>query len=420
MTVTNNSLVIFLSDKHMTITNLATLVPVKLNVDEMNYSSWVYFFKNHCRGLNGVTSFIKYEMTDEVASSTPVPPTSEWVKIDSIILSWIFTTMSKTLQQRLKAELRSMKLGNLSIDAYFRKIEPIATILASLGSPISKDDIVNIVLDGLPVDRRRNDTISSPISNPKNHHLQTNTSYDPIPQNKPADEILDPTEPATHYNQAGPSTHVSTQQPHLTGPAITHHHVGPSNHDSAQQPPTTPIPVRLIYDEPTTPLINSVSVSNQSDNPNPAFVHPTVTRFRVGTNRPTEHLNLHVSSISPLPKSSLAGSLQYLTFTRPDISYAVQQETQRKHHPMFSRSSAEVEYRGVVNDVAETCWLRNLLRELHTHFYSARLIYCDNISVVYSSSNPVQHQRTKHTKIDIHFVRDLIAVGQVRVLHVSS
>ncbi|GKF72205.1 ribonuclease H-like domain-containing protein, partial [Tanacetum coccineum] len=28
-----------------------------------------------------------------------------------------------------------------------------------------------------------------------------------------------------------------------------------------------------------------------------------VTRFRVGTNRPTELLNLHVSSVSPLPKS---------------------------------------------------------------------------------------------------------------------
>nr|GEY07749.1 ribonuclease H-like domain-containing protein [Tanacetum cinerariifolium] len=30
----------------------------------------------------------------------------------------------------------------------------------------------------------------------------------------------------------------------------------------------------------------------------------------------------------------------------------------------------------------------------------------------------VQHQRTKHIEIDIQFVRDLIAAGQVRVLHV--
>ncbi|XP_071699143.1 uncharacterized mitochondrial protein AtMg00810-like [Rutidosis leptorrhynchoides] len=133
---------------------------------------------------------------------------------------------------------------------------------------------------------------------------------------------------------------------------------------------------------------------------------------------------------------SLAGALQYLTFTRPDISYVVQQiclymhdprephmaalrriiryvqgtldlglqlyssstcslvaysdadwagcpstrrstsgycvflgnnllswSSKRKQTP--SRSSVEAEYRGVANAVADTCWIRNLLRELH-------------------------------------------------------
>ncbi|GJV81975.1 ribonuclease H-like domain-containing protein [Tanacetum coccineum] len=188
---------------------------------------------------------------------------------------------------------------------------------------------------------------------------------------------------------------------------------------------------------------------------------------------------------------SLAGSLQYLTFTCPDISYAMQQiclymhdprephfsalkrilryvrgtldyglqlfsssttslvaysnadwagcpTTRRstsgyyvflgnnllswssKRQPTLSRSSAEAEYYGVANVVAKTCWLRNLLHELHTPLSSAMLVYCDNVSDVYLSSNPVQHQRTKHIEIDIHFVHDLVAAGQVRVLHVSS
>ncbi|GKC93103.1 ribonuclease H-like domain-containing protein [Tanacetum coccineum] len=179
---------------------------------------------------------------------------------------------------------------------------------------------------------------------------------------------------------------------------------------------------------------------------------------------------------------SLTGSLQYLTFTRPDISYVVQQVCLYLHHPRephflalkrimwyvrgtldyglqlfssfttdlvaysdadwagcpttrrstsgycvflgnnllswstkrqptLSYSSAEAEYRGVTNVVAETCWLRNLLRELHTTLSFDALVYCDNVSAVYLSCNPVHHQRTKHIDIAIHFVRDLVAVG---------
>nr|GEV84567.1 ribonuclease H-like domain-containing protein [Tanacetum cinerariifolium] len=159
------------------------------------------------------------------------------------------------------------------------------------------------------------------------------------------------------------------------------------------------------------------------------------------------------------------GSLQYLTFTRLDISYAVQHVCLYMHDPrephfsalkrilrfvrgtldhmlqLFSssttdlvassdadwagcpttrRSTSETEYRGVANAVAETWWLRNLLRELHTPLSSATLVYYDNVSAVYLSCNPVQHQRTNHIEINIHFVRDLIVAGQVRVLHVSS
>nr|GEX12700.1 hypothetical protein [Tanacetum cinerariifolium] len=142
--------------------------------------------------------------------------------------------------------------------------------------------------------------------------------------------------------------------------------------------------------------------------------------------------------------------LQYLTFTRPDISYAVQQiclhthdprephlaalkrvlcyirdnllSWSAKRHVTLSRSSAEAEYRGVANVVAETAWIRNLLRELHNLLFTATIVYCDNVSAVYMSTNPVQHQRTKHIEFDIHFVRDIVARGQFlfSLLFVSS
>ncbi|GJV69985.1 ribonuclease H-like domain-containing protein, partial [Tanacetum coccineum] len=91
-----------------------------------------------------------------------------------------------------------------------------------------------------------------------------------------------------------------------------------------------------------------------------------------------------------------------------------------KRQHTISRSSAEAEYRGVANVVPETAWICNLLRESHSPLLTTTLVYCDNVSVVYMSANPVQHQRTKHIEIDIHFVRDMVKVGHVWVLHVPS
>ncbi|WVZ70189.1 hypothetical protein U9M48_018875 [Paspalum notatum var. saurae] len=56
-----------------------------------------------------------------------------------------------------------------------------------------------------------------------------------------------------------------------------------------------------------------------------------------------------------------------------------------KHQKMVSRSSAKAEYRAVAHVVAECCWLRQLLQELHVSIPSATIVYCDNVSVVYDS-----------------------------------
>lgn len=39
---------------------------------------------------------------------------------------------------------------------------------------------------------------------------------------------------------------------------------------------------------------------------------------------------------------------------------------------------------------------------------------------MYMTRNPVHHKRTKHIELDIHFVREKVAIGEVRVTHVPS
>jgi hypothetical protein len=81
-----------------------------------------------------------------------------------------------------------------------------------------------------------------------------------------------------------------------------------------------------------------------------------------------------------------------------------------KHQNVVSRLSAEAKYRAVANGMAEACWLQQLLQELHAPLTKSTLIYCDNVSDVYLSTNLIPHQRTKHVEINLHFVWEPIGV----------
>jgi hypothetical protein len=91
-----------------------------------------------------------------------------------------------------------------------------------------------------------------------------------------------------------------------------------------------------------------------------------------------------------------------------------------KWQQTVSRSSVEAEYRGIANAVAECTWLQHLLDELHHGVRQATIVYYDNVSSVYMAQNPVHHRQTKHIELDIHLVREKVALGELRVTHVPS
>ncbi|KAM1274883.1 hypothetical protein ACFX2H_024586 [Malus domestica] len=67
-----------------------------------------------------------------------------------------------------------------------------------------------------------------------------------------------------------------------------------------------------------------------------------------------------------------------------------------KKQQTVSKSSTEVEYRALSTTAAELDWIQQLLAFLQVPISVPPRLFCDNLSAIALSLNPVQHQRTKH------------------------
>ncbi|KAJ0535497.1 putative RNA-directed DNA polymerase [Helianthus annuus] len=91
-----------------------------------------------------------------------------------------------------------------------------------------------------------------------------------------------------------------------------------------------------------------------------------------------------------------------------------------KKQATVSRSTAEVEYRAMCSATCELMWLRNLLSELSVNCKLPMVLNCDSQAAMSIAANPVFHERTKHFELDLHFLREKVAVGIVSPTKVDS
>ena len=91
-----------------------------------------------------------------------------------------------------------------------------------------------------------------------------------------------------------------------------------------------------------------------------------------------------------------------------------------RKQPTVLWSSTEAEYKALANGTAEAIWIQSLLRELDIPQPRPPVLWCDNLGARYLTANSVFHARTKHIKVDFHFVREKVGQGALDVWFISS
>lgn len=86
----------------LAVNNVKNFIPISLEMEKGQYSSWAELFKIHCRA---------YQVIAHIIPPLPVPPTEKdktadqdeardealWSRLDAIVLQWIYGTISNDL-----------------------------------------------------------------------------------------------------------------------------------------------------------------------------------------------------------------------------------------------------------------------------------------------------------------------------------
>ncbi|GJR33550.1 ribonuclease H-like domain-containing protein [Tanacetum coccineum] len=143
-------------------------VPIKLDLERHNYNSWSSFSLIHLGSLG-----LKSHVEEDTASTNP-----DWCQLDDLIKMWILGSLCDSLQEQvvttsgnakalwdhlkdlfhdnkdarafnLDNELRSIKIGKMSVNEYCTKIKSMANRLKNLDCQVSEKNLVIYAVNGL-------------------------------------------------------------------------------------------------------------------------------------------------------------------------------------------------------------------------------------------------------------------------------
>ncbi|PWA98362.1 ribosomal protein S2, flavodoxin-like domain protein [Artemisia annua] len=125
--------------------SITNKVPVQLNLEKHNYTSWSSFFLIHLGSLG-----LKSHVENEAPSSTPDP---EWCKLDDLIKMWILGSLCDSLQEQVVSTPGNATLDKFLTSGITLGIPTICLIdtncdpdLADISIPANDDAISSIRL----------------------------------------------------------------------------------------------------------------------------------------------------------------------------------------------------------------------------------------------------------------------------------
>ncbi|XP_071708847.1 uncharacterized protein [Rutidosis leptorrhynchoides] len=81
----------------ITVSNIKDFIPITLELNTSHYSSWAELFNIHCQAFDVLDHIIPSDDTSSGSTNSGPNPTVDWAKLDAIVLSWIYGTLSNEL-----------------------------------------------------------------------------------------------------------------------------------------------------------------------------------------------------------------------------------------------------------------------------------------------------------------------------------